>query len=67
MVLRAVKNTTVDETIINVREFICYYGRLTRIISDRGTLFMAIKSEKFCYKHFIHHVKGASNSARSNG
>lgn len=67
VVLRAVKDTTVEKTIIYVWEFICQYGRPTKIISDKGTSFMAIKFEKFCREHFIQHVKVASNSPRSNG
>jgi len=64
VVLRAVKDTTAEKTIVNVREFIYHYGRPIRIVSDRGT---TSTFEKFCREHFIQHVKVTSNSPRSNG
>lgn len=67
VVLRAVRDTTADETLIFIKEFICHYGRPTRIISDQGTAFTTAVFETFCREHFIIHVKVSSKSPRSNG
>lgn len=67
VVLKAVKDVTTTETIYYVTEFICNYGKPTRIITDRGTAFTAAIFERFCRDHDIVHVKVSTKSPRSNG
>lgn len=66
VVLKAVKDVTATETIYYVTEFICNYGKPTRIVTDRGTAFTAVIFERFCRDHNIVHVKVSTKSPRSN-
>jgi len=67
VVLKAVKDVTAVETVNCVLEFLCNYGKPTRLITDRGTAFTASEFERFCRNHNMMHVKVSSKSPRSNG
>lgn len=58
---------TAVETVNCVLEFLCNYGKPTRLITDRGTAFTASEFERFCRNHNMIHVKVSSKSPRSNG
>lgn len=67
VVLKSAKDTTANETVYDLTEFISNYGRPTRLITDRGTAFTAAIFEQFCRDVNIIHVKTLSKRPRSNG
>jgi transposase InsO family protein len=67
VVLRAVASVGAEEAVDMLRDVISHYGRPNRLITDRGTAFVANLFEEFCTDHHIQHVRIATATPRANG
>lgn len=67
VVLKAVSKTQTQPTIKFMYEFMSHCGKALRVITDRGTAFIAQVYEKFSEYHNIRLINIASASPRANG
>lgn len=65
--LYPVLSTSTKEVIASLNKYFEYYGRPSRIISDRATCFTSLEFRNFLLVNNIDHIKTAVSSPQANG
>lgn len=61
------KSTNTEEVIKHLSNYMNYYSKPGRIITDRGSCFSSMKFDNFVKNNYIQHIKTAAYTPEANG